>query len=80
MQKTIHSKSYKTLTKWLKQQRQNQSLTIRELAKIIGVHYSIIWNIENAQRRLDLVEYVYYCQQLKANPMVGIDVILNDLD
>lgn len=80
MQKTIYSKSYQQLTKWLKQQRQKQGLTIRDLAEKIGVHHPIIWNIENAERRLDVVEFVFYCQQLNIKPDDGIAIILANLD
>lgn len=75
MQKTIYSKPYQELTKWLKESRENKSLTIRKLAKTMSVHHSIIWNIEHAQRRLDIVEYVDYCQQLEIDPVIGINII-----
>ena len=77
MQKTIYSKPYQELTKWLKKSRENQSLTIRKLAEKVNVHHSIIWNIEHAERRLDIVEYVNYCQQLDIDPIIGINIIKN---
>ncbi|CAC9584830.1 hypothetical protein BHECKSOX_1908 [Bathymodiolus heckerae thiotrophic gill symbiont] len=75
MQKTIHSQSYPRVTKWLKEAREKKSLTMRQLAKILGVQHSIIWNIENNERRLDIVEYVNYCEKLNIDPIVGINII-----
>jgi len=74
MQKTIYSQSYPRVTKWLKR-RGKKSLTMRQLAKILEVQHSIIWNIENNERRLDIVEYVNYCEKLNIDPIVGINII-----
>jgi len=49
MQKTIYSQSYPRVTKWLKEARE-KSLTMRQLAKILEVQHSIIWNIENNEQ------------------------------
>ncbi|EEZ80688.1 helix-turn-helix transcriptional regulator [Candidatus Thioglobus sp.] len=75
MQKTIYSQSYPRVTKWLKEAREEKSLTMRQLAKILEVQHSIIWNIENNERRLDIVEYVNYCEKLNIDPIVGINII-----
>ncbi len=75
MIKTIHSKAYKQLVAWLKDSREEKGLTIRQFAKQISVHHSIVWNIENAERRLDVMEYVHYCQQLGIDPIVGIKIL-----
>ncbi len=85
MIKTIHSKAYKQLLSWLKAYKQllswlkacreEKGLTIRQLAEQISVHHSIVWNIENAERRLNVMEYVQYCQQLEVDPMIGIKIL-----
>jgi transcriptional regulator with XRE-family HTH domain len=79
MQKTIYSQSYSKVTKWLKEARKEKSLTMRQLAKILEVQHSIIWNIENNERRLDIVEYVNYCEKLNIDPTIGINIIRNKL-
>jgi transcriptional regulator with XRE-family HTH domain len=79
MQKTIYSQSYSKVTKWLKEARKEKSLTMRQLAKILEVQHSIIWNIENNERRLDIVEYVNYCEKLDIDPTIGINIIRNKL-
>lgn len=78
MKKTIHTKSYKQLLIWLKTSRKQQGLTIRQFAKQISVHHSIVWNIENAERRLDVMEYVQYCQQLGIDPIIGIKILIEN--
>ena len=75
MQKTIHDEQYKILIKWLKESREKQSLTMRELANKMDIPHSIIWNIENCERRLDVMEYIDYCNQLRVNPVTGIEMI-----
>jgi len=55
--------------------KREKSLTMRQLAKILEVQHSIIWNIENNERRLDIVEYVNYCEKLNIDPIVGINII-----
>ena len=73
--KTIHSANYKKLLRWLKSERKSKTLTMRELASKISVHHSIIWNIENAERRLDVVEYVNYCKALGVDAHIGISML-----
>jgi transcriptional regulator with XRE-family HTH domain len=73
--KTIYNKSYFEFTKWLKRERKNKNLTMRQLAEKLGVHHPVIWSIENCERRLDIVEYINYCEVLNIDPIIGIDII-----
>lgn len=78
MQKTIYDKQYKILINWLKESRETQSLTMRALASKMDIPHSIIWNIENCERRLDIIEYINYCKQLNLNPVEGINMIITE--
>lgn len=80
MQKTLYGKPYQLLTQWLKEERQAQKITMRRMAELLAVQHSIIWNIENAERRLDIVEYINYCQVLRVDPDIGIDLVKQGLD
>lgn len=75
--KSIYSKETEVLCDWLRQQREHKNLTMREAAKLIGKPHSFIGKIESGQRRLDVVEYIWYCQKLGLNPNEGINLIVS---
>lgn len=76
MKKAIYSQDGKILTEHLKQGRKKAGLTIRELAEKMGVHHSIIGKIETGERRLDVIEFIEYCNKLKLDP----NIIINDIN
>ncbi|AEG31622.1 helix-turn-helix domain-containing protein [Thiomicrospira cyclica] len=73
--KTIHSGSYKVAQLMLIQLRKNSGLTQSELAEYIGVDQSFISKIERGERRLDIVEFVLYCNSLKVSPAETIEIL-----
>lgn len=75
MQKSIHSKNYKSLLAWLKQERLAKGLSMRKLAEQLECPHSLIGKIEQGERRLDIVEYVEYCKSLSIDPVEGINLI-----
>lgn len=77
MKKTLHSKEYRKLVKWLKAERVLQGLTIRNLADKLDVAHSFVGKVEQAERRLDVIEYIKYCGALNISPIVGLEVIIN---
>ena len=77
MKKTIYTIESKMFITWLKLQRSNAGLTQRELAVLLDIHHSIVGKIETGERRLDVVEFIDYCQQLNADPHTVIDMIRN---
>jgi transcriptional regulator with XRE-family HTH domain len=60
--KSIYSPESQCLSKWLRQQREAKGLTMRQAAELIGKPHSFIGKIEVGQRRLDVVEFIWYCQ------------------
>lgn len=48
---------------------------MREAAQIIGKPHSFIGKIEVGQRRLDVVEFIWYCEKLGFDPIEGINSI-----
>jgi len=76
MEKTIYTDSYRALLQWLRAKRSVSGLTMREVAKRLGVHHSWIGKIELGDRRLDLVEYVRFCRIVGADPHDGLDLVL----
>lgn len=73
--KTIYSPESKRLSDWLREQREASGLSMREAAQIIGKPHSFIGNIEVGQRRLDVVEFIWYCEKLGFDPLEGMNRI-----
>lgn len=68
MRKSTHSNEYQQVKKVLLELRKEAGLTHRELATKLVREYSLIWRIEKAERRLDVVEFYWYCKALNADP------------
>lgn len=69
---SINSKDAETLLAWLKDQRQSRGMSMRELGDLLGVPHSFVQKVESGERRLDVVEYVWYCEALGISPIDGI--------
>ena len=67
------------LTKRLKQERELQQLSMRALAERMNKPHSYVQKVEQGERRLDVVEYVWYCHSLKLDPQVGLSLIQQTL-
>lgn len=76
MPKSIHKRRYRILANWLRASREAQGLTQRDLANLIGVHHSYIWKVEGCERRLDLLEYIEYCEAIPCDPIEGLNLML----
>ena len=77
MTSSIHTDEMNILCHWLKQQRTMQQLTMRELASRMAKPHSYVQKVEQGERRLDVVEYVWYCTALNIDPHTGIHLILD---
>lgn len=75
--KSIYSEASLRLSKWLRQQRQAKGLTMRDAAKLIGKPHSFVGKIEVGQRRMDIIEYVWYCDKLGINAFEGLSFLVN---
>lgn len=72
MQKTIYCDDYDNLLQWLKKKRIGGKLTMRQLAMRLDVHHSWVGRVELGERRLDVMEFVRYCNALEADPFEGL--------
>jgi transcriptional regulator with XRE-family HTH domain len=75
MQKTIYSSDYAKLLNWLREQRQSQGLTMRDLGKKLKIHHSWVGKVEQGERRLDVMEYLQLCNALNADPHEGLSLL-----
>jgi transcriptional regulator with XRE-family HTH domain len=76
MSKTLHATEYIRLIEWLKSVRVERGLTMREFAVQLSVPHSYIGKVEQCERKIDVLEYVRYCEALGANPNEGISLLL----
>ncbi|KQX03229.1 DNA-binding protein [Acinetobacter sp. Root1280] len=75
MTASINTKEMQALTNWLKQARQDQNFSMRALAERMDKPHSFVQKVEQGERRLDVVEYVWYCRKLGVNPQDGLLLI-----
>lgn len=75
MTTSINTAEMQALTKWLKQERETQQLSMRALAERMDKPHSYVQKVEQGERRLDVVEYVWYCRSLKLDPQYGLSLI-----
>lgn len=76
MTKSIYSPEMVSLRHWLKHHRKTQHLSMRILAQRLQRPHSYVQRVEEGDRRLDVVEFVWYCHALGIDPKQGLDLIL----
>lgn len=74
--KTIYSPQSKKLGTWLRDQRKAKGLTLRQAGELLGKPHTFVAKTETGQRRLDVIEYVWYCQLLGLEPLEGITQLI----
>lgn len=68
------------LTDWLCRMRRSQGLSMRGLAERLGGKpHTYVQKVESGERRLDVVEYVWYCRALGVNPEEGVAIVVANL-
>ncbi len=76
MVKSVFSREYAPLRALLVEMRRGAGLTQRDLAKLLGREHSFVARIEQGERRLDVVEFLWLCQACRADPtQVMIDLV-----
>lgn len=75
MKPSAYSSNYDKLRAWLKSEREERGLSLREVSEKWGRHHSIVGKLEQNRRRIDIIEYVEYCRVLGADPHEGLDVL-----
>ncbi|MBD1574840.1 helix-turn-helix domain-containing protein [Vibrio rumoiensis] len=75
MKKTLFTPEYAKLIEWLKEARAERGLTMRELAVELDVPHSYVGKVEQCERKLDVLEYVRYCEALGVDPDLGVSIL-----
>jgi transcriptional regulator with XRE-family HTH domain len=62
MPKSTHTADYRLLREALAEMRQAADLSQRALAERLGVPHSWVAKVESGERRIDLVEFCWFCR------------------
>ena len=77
MPKSIYSKRQELLCNLLVEARLDAGLTQQQVADQLGQPQSFVAKIEGGERRLDVVEFIELCEQLKVDPVAVLEAMLN---
>jgi len=69
MSKQLRSSRHRRVMAVLVEVRQRAGVTQRELARRLGRAHSYVGRIEGGDRRLDLPEFMQWCEVLGADPV-----------
>ena len=75
MFKTLHTDEHRKLIDWLKEKRVSQKLSMRDLAEKLGTRHTLVGKVEQGERRLEVIEFLKYCEALDVSPIEGLRVI-----
>lgn len=75
--KTIYSPESIRFCSWLRDQREAKGLTMRDAGKLLDKPHSFVAKVETGQRRLDVIEFVWYCQILGFDAHLGLENVMN---
>ncbi|WP_321529020.1 helix-turn-helix transcriptional regulator [Sedimenticola selenatireducens] len=79
MKPSPYSLHYNTLRLWLKSKREEKGMSLRSLADILGRHHSVVGKLEQDRRRIDVIEYIEYCEAVDADPREGIEILISSM-
>ncbi|MGA2582964.1 MAG: helix-turn-helix transcriptional regulator [Tepidisphaeraceae bacterium] len=68
MRKSTYSGEYESLRKRLTSIRADAHLSQRQLAKLLDVPHSWVAKVESGERRIDLVEFAWFCNACGDSP------------
>ncbi|RZQ52524.1 hypothetical protein C1E23_13745 [Pseudoalteromonas phenolica] len=75
MIKHINDPRYKALIEWLKSARIEKGLSVRDLGKLLDEPHQFVVKIETCERKLNVFEYVQYCDALNLTKKKGLDIL-----
>jgi transcriptional regulator with XRE-family HTH domain len=59
--------------------RESRNLSLRDVAELMGRHHSVIGKMEQARRKIEIVEFVEYCQILDVDPREGLEILISSI-
>lgn len=79
MIKVIHDTKYENLINWLVSIRKERGLTVSDVGALIGEHHQLVSRIETLQRKLNVYEYIQYCDALEINSDEGLNLLKKNI-
>jgi cytoskeletal protein RodZ len=79
MKSSSYSPHYEKLRAWLKQKREDKALSLRNVSQILGRHHSIVGKMEQNRRKIEVLEFLQYCDVLGADPHEGLQIMIESL-
>ncbi len=77
MRKSTHTPEYHLLRQRLAAMRQAAQLSQRELARRLDVPHTWVAKVESGERRIDLIEYAWFCAQCGVDPVTAAREVLD---
>ena len=74
--KAQHTRQYSMLPPFLRGMRENAGLTQRDLGARIGRPQSWVHNCETANRRVDVTEFIAWCEACEVRPITAFNKII----
>lgn len=74
--KAQHARRYEKLPELLRTLREEAGLTQRELGARLKRPQSWVYNCETGNRRVDLAEFVEWCEGCKVSPTIALQKFL----
>ena len=78
-QKAQQSRRYRPVPAFLRELREDAGLTQRALGERLKKPQSWVYNCETGNRRVDVVEFVDWCQACDIQPVNGVRKLLKKL-
>jgi transcriptional regulator with XRE-family HTH domain len=66
--KSVHTDSYRTVTRALKDARERAGLTQQQVASRLRRPQSFVAKYESGERRLDVIEFMIIAEAVRVNP------------
>lgn len=79
MKPSAYSQHYDKLRTWLRARREEKGLSLRAVSALVDRHHSVVGKMEQDRRRIDLIEYVEYCQALGVDPHEGLELVMTSM-
>lgn len=79
MKPSPYSSYYDQLRAWMKQKREESGLSLRSVAELMNRHHSVVGKMEQDRRKIEIVEFVQYCQAVGADPHDGLELLIKSL-
>lgn len=80
MKPSAYTIDYEKLRSWMAKKRGEAGLSLRDAAKTMGRHHSVLGKMEQDRRKIEITEFINYCRSIDADPHEGLDILIKSMD